>query len=134
MLTQPLKFFACPVAPIPVSQCAVLVNRRTTLTSFLSVPLILARERHVKLDFLVNSLSPRGQRILNTTTSLVGTLACGLLFWYGLQVTLHDFETNSLLWRAVIVPKGLISMAIPVGSFFLTIQFLRRTWLYATKS
>ena len=100
---------------------------------FLSVPLILAKERHVKINTLVESLSPRAQSILNTVTSVVGALSCGLLFWYGLQVTLDAFTANEQLVRGVVVPKGLITWVIPFGSLFLTIQFLRRAWLYAKK-
>ena len=100
---------------------------------FLSVPLVLARERHVKLDFLLNSLSPKVQRILNTTTSLIGAASCAVLFWYSLQITLHAFEVNSVLITGMITPKWLILMAMPLGSFFLTAQFFRRAWLHAAK-
>ena len=100
---------------------------------FLSVPLVLARERHVKLDFLLNSLSPKVQRTLNTVTSLVGAISCAVLFWYSLQITSRALELNSVIVAAILTPKWIILAIMPVGSFFLTVQFLRRAWFYATK-
>ncbi|MBI4186074.1 MAG: TRAP transporter small permease [Chloroflexi bacterium] len=100
---------------------------------FLSVPLVLAKDKHVKLDFLLNSLSPEVQRIANTVTSLVAAVSCAVLFWYGLRITLRALEIHEVLITAIITPKWIVLMPIPLGSFFLVIQFLRRAWSYATK-
>ena len=100
---------------------------------FLSAPYILLLERHVKIEFAVHALSPGGQRILNTATSLVGALACGVLFWYSVAVLWQAYERETLFEAVMIVRKYWIIWVIPVGSLFLTVQFLRRAWSYATR-
>ena len=97
---------------------------------FLTAAWVLARERHVKVDLLLSALSSRVQRVLNTTTSLVGALACAIFCCFGLWLTWEAFEAGALLWKATLIPKWPIYMIIPFGSLLLTLQFLRRAWLY----
>ncbi len=95
---------------------------------------VLAREGHVKIELIVSALSPRAQQVLNTITSALGVLVCGVFFWYSLQVTLDAFRLNQVFIHATATPQWPIWMVLPIGSSLLTIQFLRRTWRYARGS
>jgi len=98
---------------------------------FLSTAWVLSEEGHVKIDLLLITFSPKTQRVVNIVTSLVGAVACAIFFGYALWMTLGIFQAGTLMWRATIVPKGPIWIIMPIGSFFLTLQFLRRAWFYA---
>ena len=97
---------------------------------FLTAAWVLAREGHVKVDLLLAALPSRRQRVLNIITSLVGALACAIFFCFGVWITWEAFEAGALLWKATFVPKWPIYMIIPFGSLLLSLQFLRRAWLY----
>lgn len=117
----------------PTAWVVTLTEYSMLYLLFLSTALVLQRERHVRMDLLLNSLRPRVRRILNTITSLVGAVVCAILFWYSLQLTMEAYQAKFFLETAIITPKWLVLMPMPLGSFFLTIQFLRRAWLIATK-
>ena len=95
---------------------------------------VLTREGHVKIDLISNALTPKAQRILNTITSTIGVLACGIFFWYSLQVTLDAFRLKQVFIHGTATPQWPIWMVLPIGSLLLTIQFLRRTFHYARGS
>jgi len=97
---------------------------------FLSTAWVLAKEGHVKIDILLEALPSRVQRALNTITSLIAALACAVFFYFSLWLTWEAFEGADILWRAIIVPRWSIFVIMPLGSVLLTIQFLRRAWLY----
>ena len=98
---------------------------------FLGAAWLLRKEGHVGVDIVLTHLKPRIQAVLNTITSFLGTLPCLALAWYGTQTTWESFQagyriTNSELYP----PEFLILMIIPIGSFLLFIQFMRRTRRY----
>lgn len=98
---------------------------------FLAAAWVLAQDGHVKIEMVLIRLSPRSKRILNTITSVIGVVVCGVLFWYGLQITLQAVHSNAIFMRAIIVPKWPILLILPFGSLLLTLQFIRRAWGFA---
>ena len=98
---------------------------------FLGAAWLLKREGHVSVDVLLNHLKPRVQAIINTITSVLGAMVCLTLVWYGTQVTWRSFQEGSRLYSVLYTPEFLIVMIIPIGSFLLFIQFLRRTYRYS---
>ncbi len=94
--------------------------------TFLGAAWLLRREGHVKVDMVLNNLNPRTRSLLNVITSIVGALACLALVWWGGVTTLDHFQRGQLFYKILEVPKFAIYIIIPVGSFFLFFQFLRR--------
>ena len=101
--------------------------------TFLGAAWLLRREGHVKMDLILNRLKPRTQAIVNIITSIVSALVCLLITWYSAKVTWHFFQTGSFLLSYLEAPKWPIMIIIPVGSFLLFIQFLRRTYGYLVR-
>lgn len=91
---------------------------------------LLKSEGHVTVDILIHRLTPKSQSLLNFVTSILGIMACLILVWYGGQTTWDLFERGIMLQEVVTMPKWVIVAVIPVGSFLLLIQFLRRTGKY----
>ena len=98
--------------------------------TFLATAWVLRKEGHVKIDILINHLNPRAQAILNTITSVIGAIACFVIFWYGAQVTFAYYQKGIIIPKTLQLPKSPILAIISVGSLLLFIQFLRRAYRY----
>ena len=96
--------------------------------TFLVAAWLLKREGHVTVDIVPNRLEPKSRAILNFATSIVLVIVCCLLVWYGSQSTLENFQKGLLSVRYYELPKFAFLIIIPVGSFFLLIQSLKRTY------
>ena len=96
---------------------------------FLVAAWVLKREGHVRMDLVLNQLSPKTQSLVNAITSVIGAIICFVLTWFGVKATLYfiGYQTPTIL----MVPKSIIIVIIPVGSLLLFIQFLRRTYSYS---
>ena len=97
---------------------------------FLCTAWVLSHEDHVKVDLLVSALSTKKQHLLNTITSVIGTLSCAIFFLLSVWLTWEAYVGGDLLWKAIITPKWPILAVMPFGSLMLTIQFGRRAWRY----
>ena len=96
--------------------------------TFLAAAWILRKEGHVKVEIVVSRLSPRAQALLGIITSIIGAVLCSILVVYGSQVVWDHFQRNILMDSMLQPPKAPLLAIIPIGSFFLLIQFLRRSY------
>jgi C4-dicarboxylate transporter, DctQ subunit len=94
---------------------------------FLVAAWILKDEGHVKMDLVLNWLSPRAQTMMNIVTSAVSTLVVLVISWYSLKVTLDFYRTKLLTPSVLELPKWIFILPIFVGSLLLAAQFIRRT-------
>ena len=101
---------------------------------FLVAAWVLKRDNHVKMDLLLNRLSPKTQLLVNTITCFVSALICLLLTWHGMRVALYFFKVGYKTPTVLMLPKSILIAIIFVGFFFLSIQFFisayghLRTW------
>lgn len=98
--------------------------------TFLSTAWVLKKEAHVKMDLLLNRLKPRNQALLNTATSIIGAMLCLIMAWFGVLVTWDMFQRGIHRPTPLYTPMAPLIAVIPVGSFLLLIQFLRRAYGY----
>ena len=68
--------------------------------------------------------------LFNIITSTVGAIVCLILTLYGARVTWEMLETSYRIATHLEPPKFIILAIIPVGSFLLFMQFLRKTYGY----
>jgi C4-dicarboxylate transporter DctQ subunit len=93
---------------------------------FLATAWILSRNQHVSVQFLVQYLDRRGRKVLDIIHSLVGMILCGIFCWYGISTTWDHYVRGVVDVASVDVPKAYVLVVIPVGFFFLTLQFLSK--------
>ena len=98
--------------------------------TFLSTAWVLRREAHVKMDMVLNRLKPGTQSLLNILTSIIGAIVCFVIAWYSAGVTWDQFLRGVARVGMVDIPKAPVMAIIPIGSFLLFIQFLRRSYGY----
>ncbi len=98
--------------------------------TFLGAAWVLRREGHVKIGIVLTRLKPSTQTLLNFTTSIIGTIACSVLTWYAVEFTWLNFQEGYRFNTELAPSKFIVIAIIPIGSFLLSIQFLRRTFGY----
>ncbi len=94
--------------------------------TFLGTTWVLRREGHVKMDLLLERLKPKPQAMINIITSVVAAIACLVVTWYGVKVTWRDIQTGYYVATVLEPYSWYLVLIIPIGSFLLFIQFLRR--------
>jgi len=96
--------------------------------TFLATAWLLKEERHVTMDLVLSRFKLRNQAKISAVTSVIGAVMFLMLTWYGAKVTWQSFQTGYLLPTMMEAPAFAILLIIPVGSFLLFIQFLRRAY------
>ena len=115
---------------LPIKGSVEVAGYSLLFITFLGTAWLLRREGHVRMDFVLTRLNPRAQAYLNVITSLLCALIWVLIGWYGATVTLESFQTGYRTPFELKTPMFIILFIIPVGSFLLFIQFLRRGYGY----
>lgn len=98
--------------------------------TFLGTAWVLKNERHVIVDIGLNQLNPGNRALLNVVTSILGVIICLFLTWYGWDVSWEHLVQGFYQPTMIKPPDFPIFVIIPIGSFLLTIQFLRRACKY----
>lgn len=94
--------------------------------TFLGAPWLLRHDGHVKVDLLINRVSQYSQTFFEIITSTIGLVVSGAVFWFGLQVTLDNFSRNIVVINMLATPKYILLAVIPLGGFFLLVEFTQR--------
>lgn len=95
--------------------------------TFLGAAWVLKREEHVRVDIVLNRLKLKTQAWLGIVSSIVGIVISLVLVYYGARVT-WDQWVRGVYWTTTLsIPNAYYLVIIPIGSFLLLIQFLRRT-------
>ncbi|MGD8561941.1 MAG: TRAP transporter small permease [Desulfarculaceae bacterium] len=97
---------------------------------FLAAAYVLRSESHIKVDILLNHLSPRLQALLNLIASILGFAVIGTVTYYGARVTWDAYERGLVTMEHVKMPQFIVYLAVPLGSVLFAAQFLRRARKY----
>jgi TRAP-type C4-dicarboxylate transport system permease small subunit len=98
--------------------------------TFLGTAWVLREEAHVRMDIVLTRLKLGTQHLLNIITSIISAAICFIIMWYGVRVTWETFQMGLRAATELETPEYLVLFIIPIGSFLLFIQFLRRTYGY----
>ena len=96
--------------------------------TFLATAWVLSRDNHVVMDLVIGHMKPEMRARIGIMTSIIGFAVCLLVTWYGVKVTLDVFQRDLLLSTVLTPPAYMLFIIIPIGSFLLTIQFIRRAF------
>jgi len=109
----------------------VEVNENNLLyITFLAAAWVLRRDGHVKIELVLTRVNPRTRDLIMLITSVIGILICLVLTWYAARLTWLDYVRGTYKPSLNMIPEASILFIIPLGTFLLSIQFLRRTWNY----
>lgn len=89
---------------------------------------LLKREKHVILDIVINQFNEKTRTLLNIVTSILCAVTCLFITWYGTKATWMLFQSGLYFFTEMRTLQWIVYCVIPVGSFLLFIQFLRRAY------
>ena len=99
--------------------------------TFLAAPWVLLRDRHVRIEILIDVLPPRLQRVIGIAASALAFCACATLFWKTSVAAIQYYENDVMMARIWRIPRIWPYIAIPIGSGLLAVAFLFRLHHYA---
>jgi C4-dicarboxylate transporter DctM subunit len=94
-------------------------------STFFALAYVMMQKAHVRVDSFINYLSPLTAATLEVCTSGLALLYCLVLVWEGTKITFAAYKTWEVSPTLLKVPVFFPQLLIPLGSFFLTIQFIR---------
>jgi C4-dicarboxylate transporter DctQ subunit len=97
---------------------------------FLAAAYVLKDDSHIKIDIVLNRLSPKLQATLNMVTSMFGFLVLLVLTYYGTYITLDYYRRGVPTLKYYKIPEFLVIMVIPLGCFLFALQFIRKACGY----
>ncbi len=88
----------------------------------------IRRHRHVQVDILISSLSPKGKAISQGVAFLLGAGLCFLLMFKGIELVLHSVAIKQVSQSALQIPMAIPQSAVPVGAFLMAVRFLQQAF------
>ena len=98
--------------------------------AFLGAAWLLKKRGHVKMDLVINKLGPKTNAVISTITSIIGAVMCFIVTWYGVLVTIDQFQRGIYANTPLETPTAYVLFIIPIGSALLFLQFLRMIFEY----
>ena len=92
---------------------------------------LLKDESHVRMDFLVERLSPRKQAFLSAVNAIIGAVTLAVILRYGVVEIADLWQRRYAVETGVLrIPKVSLLIPIALGLFLFLIQFIRQAVTY----
>jgi len=93
--------------------------------TFLGAAWVLRQGGHVRVDIMLQYLSPRALRICGLFSSASGAFVTLVLFGFGVEATVSAYLRGAFKPTGIDVPTWLVIIVIPVGAVLLFLRFAR---------
>ena len=93
------------------------------LLSLFGAAIALKRGAHLGFTLLADHVPPVIARIFEVISALSGIIFSGVIFYYGIRMTMTQFQRGQLS-LGVQIPEWIYGSFVPLGSFFLLIRFI----------
>ena len=98
--------------------------------TFMGAIRCLKKNEHIAIDIVISRVSPKVQVPLNIFSSILGGLACLILFVFSAVTTWDHFRRGLHVIDPIEIPKFIPLAIIPIGAFFLFLVFVSKTFDY----
>jgi len=95
---------------------------------FLAAAYVLREESHIRIDIVLNRLSPGKERVISMITSFLSFLVMLVLTSFGTFITLDYYSRGVPVLKYYKIPEFLVTMIIPFGCLVFGLQFARRAY------
>ncbi len=113
----------------PLSNLVEYSTYSLLYVTFLGAPQILKNKGHINLDIVTNALPKKINNILALIINIVGAVISACIFYFGLLVVTDNYNFKIKVMDSMATPMWLLTIVIPVGMLFLTIQFIRNFFI-----
>ena len=93
---------------------------------FLVAAWILETDGHIKMDLLIDAVSPRARNVINAITYTISAIVVLILASFSLRVTLEFYRTGHFTATLLRLPKCIFTAVIFLGFLMLFIQLIRK--------
>ncbi len=131
MLVVSVKVFFRYVLTIGIVGIDELSGLALLYITFFAGAWVLRRGDHVIIDLLSSHFNPGVKRWLGFITSVMGTVICAVLMWYGTMAIMDLWQKDIVTPTELELSRAAIISVIPFGFMLLTIQFMRHASVYA---
>ncbi len=98
--------------------------------TFLSTTWILKKGGHVRMDLVLNRLSPKAKTLLNLATNIFAAAIWFVIAWYTSQLTWGMFQERERIATLLEPLKAPLVAVIPICSFLIFIQLMKNIYGY----
>lgn len=91
---------------------------------FLAAPWLLREGAHVTVDLFVEKLTGVPKKINLIAVYLISGISSFILFWYGMDETLKNYQKGTVMIENVQWPQYILLAPIAIGALFLFIRFM----------
>jgi len=102
--------------------------------TFLGAPFVLRLNGHVRVDILLQHLSPTMLRWCGFLSSIAGMVSAAVLVGFGASVTWTAYLRGSFKPTGIDVPTWIVVIVIPLGGLLLFLRFARMFAEYWSRS
>ncbi|MCD7896038.1 MAG: TRAP transporter small permease [Planctomycetaceae bacterium] len=94
------------------------------LLSLIGAAIAAKRGAHLGFTLITDMVSPAARRVMRIVGYLFAVAFSGLLFYYGLLMTISQYQRNQIT-AGMQWPEWLFGSFVPIGSFFVLVRFLQ---------
>ena len=94
----------------------------------LGAPWLVREKGHVYVEILLMTFKPAMRRRFTLLIGLVCVAVCAILAWYGVTVTLRNYNLNDVDVRSLDMPRWMVVMFIPLAFTMMATEFARFVW------
>ncbi|MBC05178.1 TRAP transporter small permease [Thalassospira sp.] len=81
----------------------------------LSLPHLVAHEKHVRADLLQHQFSPAVRWFLDVCATIIGIVFCAIILWAGIDVVSFGMMFGEISDSSLQFPMWVFYLAVPVG-------------------
>lgn len=117
----------------PVPGAAEIIELAMGITVFSALPLVTARNEHIRLDYLGQSMRGRAQNLTHAIVASISTAGMGLLAWRIAEkaLTLHRYGDTTPFLRIPIAPVAWFITACAAAATLIFLWQGLRFWYQA---
>jgi len=91
----------------------------------LGAPWLVRQKGHVYVEILLMSVNEGLRRWMTFAVWVGCVVVCGLIAWYGFDVTWTNYTRSDVDVRSMDMPRWMVVIFIPIGFLMMGIEFLR---------
>lgn len=95
------------------------------LIPLLGGPWLVREKAHITVEVLLITLPTEVRNRLLTALCVLCVVTCGVLAWYGLQITIQSYAQADMDMRSFDMPRWMLLAFMPLSFFMMAVEFLR---------
>lgn len=95
---------------------------------FIAASSLVDKNGHVAATLVVELFPMKVRRALAVLNSVLNLGFCVIVFWYGMQIVMLNYNANQLSNTSLRFPLWIPFLAVPAGCFLMSVRYLIRLW------